>query len=178
MFDNPHTANELIKMIAFVCNLSAIFLNLYEKPLVGQLFKFMPFFPYWSFVLVNNLQDKGGFKAVASRDSEIYTFRNGNIIWLFLQLGLFPLLFYYLKHTIRNEKDNRRNWFFFLRRSQAKQSRTLDDSSNKTLKRLIKERANRDPACTANQTSTWPWISTPAKSPVRCPTSTCPRIRT
>lgn len=149
LFSNPHTAHELIKMISFVCNLSAIFLNLYQKPLIGQVFKFLPFFPYWSFVLINNLQDKGGLrKADPGSDSEIYSFRNWNVISLLMQLGLYPLLFYYLKHTIRNEKDNRQTWFFFLRRSSKNTSRVLDDTSHHmSLRTLIKERANRNSKC-------------------------------
>jgi hypothetical protein len=148
MFDNPNTANELIKMISFVCNSSAIFLNLYHKPLVGKIFRFLPFFPYWSFMFNTNFDDIDDLKVdLLEKDSEIYSFNNMCLVSLIIQTATYPFIFYYLKHVIRNEKDSKRNWLFFLKKNR-KPNKTIDNSSSSMdLKNLVKKRANRLNKC-------------------------------
>lgn len=148
-FDNPNTANQLLKMICFVCNLSAIFLNVYHKPLVGKMFRFLPFFPYWSFIFNTETHDTDNLRASGETSTEVFTFRNLCIVSLFVQFLAYPFVFYYLKNIVRNEQDNKRHWLFFLK-SSKQTHRAVDNDLTQTftsdldIRSLLRKRANRN----------------------------------
>ena len=165
-FSNPNTANEIFKMFNFVCNASSIFLNLYHKPIVGKFFMFLPHFPYWCFVFdtshadINNLKRllTGGLgddpnpdpnPNIQNDDLSIYT----TIFFLLGQMLIYPLIFLYLKNVIRNEKDSKKGWLFFIKnmcnRTSPPNDSELISSSAQSLdiKNLVQRKANRESKC-------------------------------
>ena len=167
-FANPNTAKEILKMFSFVCNASSIFLNIYHQPLIGKIFRFLPYFPYWSLIFDDSYDDDHNLKeyllsvshepgmafspntfrshySISSwtpysvGSSNIWgrnlnasnrreAFLNYSLLALLIQMLVYPLIFYYLKNVIRNEKDTKRRWFYFMDRFKKKSNRIIDDS--------------------------------------------------
>ena len=142
-------------MISFVCNSSAIFLNLYEKPVIGKIFRFLPFFPYWAFIFNTNFAWTPNLRLSLSpqNDAKVFTFKNMSLISLLIQTFTYPFLFLYLKKIIRNEKGNKQSWLFFMRKKSKNVDRTMDGSFHENssnlfnLKYEIKKKANKLFSC-------------------------------
>jgi hypothetical protein len=122
--------------------------------LIGKIFRFLPFFPYWSFIFNTESNNDHNLHAnISNENSEVFTFKNLCLISLIVQTIVYPFVFYYLKHVIKNEQDNSQHWLFFLRKKSKRRGRTVDDTlikqytSNINIRSLLKKKANRIISC-------------------------------
>lgn len=120
-FTNPNTAGEIIKLVNLVSNFASVFLNVYHQPFIGKMFRFLPYFPYWSSVFDDSFDDDHNLKnyfnipTKITDEPSISPLKNFSILSLLIQLIIYPLLFIYLKGIVKSERDMKKSFFFFLK---------------------------------------------------------------